>query len=115
MIDVALVLPFEDHRKASGLYWGSAEAEVAAWNWVKKALASPCEKVFQNGLFDMHRLWRTYGVPVHNAAHDTMLLHHALMPESPKGLDYLGSVYTSESAWKLGIRLKHKGTIKKED
>lgn len=114
-IDVALVLPFEDHRNASGRYWGSKEAEVAAWRWVKKALASPCEKVFQNGLFDMHRLWRTYGVPVTNARHDTMLLHHALMPESPKGLDYLGSIYTSESAWKLGIRLKHKGTIKKED
>jgi hypothetical protein len=66
-------------------------------------------------LFDMHRLWRGYGIPVAHADHDTMLLHHALQPESPKGLDYLGSVYTSESAWKLGIRLKHKGTIKKED
>ena len=50
-----------------------------------------------------------------NATHDTMLLHHALQPKSPKGLDYLGSVYTDESAWKLAIRLKHKHTIKKED
>jgi uracil-DNA glycosylase len=114
-IDVALVVPFEDLRKPGGNYWGSVEAEVAAWRWVKRVLDSPIEKVFQNGLFDMHRLWRTYGIPVRNASHDTMLLHHALQPESPKGLDYLGSIYTSESAWKLGIRLKHKGTIKKED
>jgi|SRR5215471_18552038 len=112
---IALVLPFEDLRKPGGNYWGSVEAEVLAWKWVRKALASPCEKVFQNGIFDMSRLWKTYGIPVHNPRHDTMLLHHALMPESPKGLDYLGSIYTDESAWKLGIRLKHKGTIKKED
>jgi uracil-DNA glycosylase len=111
----ALVLPFEDLRKPTLRYWGSAEAEADAWRWVRKALDTPVPKVFQNGLFDMHRLWRTYGIPVRNAEHDTMLLHHALQPESPKGLDYLGSIYTSESAWKLGIRLKHKGTIKKED
>jgi uracil-DNA glycosylase family 4 len=114
-IDVALVVPFEDLRKPGGNYWGSLEAELAAWAWVRKVLDMPIEKVFQNGLFDMHRLWRGYGIPVRNAAHDTMLLHHALQPESPKGLDYLGSVYTDEAAWKLGIRLKHKGTIKKED
>jgi uracil-DNA glycosylase family 4 len=111
----ALVLPFEDLRRPSLRYWGDAKAEADAWRWVRKALDTPVPKIFQNGLFDMHRLWRTYGIPVRNAEHDTMLLHHALQPESPKGLDYLGSIYTSESAWKLGIRLKHKGTIKKED
>jgi len=114
-IDIALVVPFEDLRKPGGNYWPSLEAEMAAWAWVRKVLDSPVAKVFQNGIFDMSRLWKTYGVPVRNAVHDTMLLHHALQPEAPKGLDYLGSVYTNESAWKLGIRLKHKGTIKKED
>jgi uracil-DNA glycosylase family 4 len=114
-IDVALIVPFEDLRQPGGNYWPSLENELAAWAWVRKVLDSPIEKVFQNGLFDMHRLWRGYGIPVRNACHDTMLLHHALQPESPKALDYLGSIYTSESAWKLGIRLKHKGTIKKED
>ena len=113
--DVAMVVPFEDLRKPQGLYWGTLEADVAAWQWVRKVLNSPIAKVFQNGLYDMHRLWRGYGIPVRNAVHDTMLLHHALQPESPKGLDYLGSVYTDESAWKLAVRLKHKGTIKKED
>lgn len=114
--NVALVVPFEDLRQPSGNYWGSVEAEVAAWKWVTRVLDLPTpEKVFQNGLFDMSRLWKTYGIPVRNAEHDTMLLHHALQPESLKGLAYLGSIYTNESAWKLGIRLKHKGTIKKED
>lgn len=113
--DVALVLPFEDHRKPGGNYWGSIEAEILAWDWVKRALSTPCEKVFQNGLYDIHRLWRGYGVKFAGGNHDTMLLHHALYPESPKGLDFLGSVYTDESAWKLAMRQKHKGTIKKED
>jgi uracil-DNA glycosylase len=113
--NVALVVPFEDLRKPGGSYWGSAEAEVAAWKWVRDVLDSPVPKVFQNGLYDMHRLWRTYGIPVRNAEHDTMLLSHALQPESPKGLAFLGSVYTDEAAWKLTVRLKHKETIKKED
>ena len=42
-----------------------------------------------------------------------MLLHHALQPESPKALGYLGSLYTDEIAWK-GMR-KQAETTKKED
>lgn len=112
---VALVLPFEDHRRTGRCYWGSPQAELEAWQWVKHILDLPIEKVFQNGLYDLHRLWRTYGIATRNAVHDTMLLSHALHPESPKGLAFLGSVYTNESSWKLNIRLKHKGTIKKDD
>ena len=113
--NIALVVPFEDLRKPGGSYWGSLEAELAAWEWVRHVLDGPVPKVFQNGLYDLHRLWRSYGIPVKNVEHDTMLLHHALQPESPKGLDYLGSIYTNEAAWKLTIRMKHKETIKKED
>jgi len=113
--DVALVVPFEDLRKPHASYWGSLEAEIEAWSWVRNVLDSDVPKVFQNGLFDIHRLWRGYGIPVRSALHDTMLLHHALQPESPKGLAYLGTVYTDEAAWKLTVRMKHKTTIKKED
>lgn len=113
--NIALVVPFDDLRKPDGNYWGSLEAESAAWKWVRETLDLPIEKVFQNGLFDIHRLWRGYGIPVRNATHDTMLLSHALQPESKKGLAFLGSVYTDEASWKLNIRLKHKDTIKKED
>ena len=112
---IALVVPFEDMRKPGGSYWGSLDAELAAWEWVRHVLDLPIPKVFQNGLYDLHRLWRGYGIPVRNAEHDTMLLHHALQPESPKGLAYLGSIYTDETAWKLTVRLKHKETIKRED
>lgn len=113
---VALVVPIEDPRKPGWSYWPTLEEELAAWAWIKRILAMPRpRKVFQNGMFDIHRLWRGYGIAVHGCEHDTMLLHHALQPESPKSLSYLGSVYTDEAAWKLTVRLKHKETFKKED
>jgi hypothetical protein len=65
-------------------------------------------------LYDLHHLWRNYGISVRNAEEDTMLLHHALQPESPKGLDFLGSVYTDEAAWKL-MRQRGKTTIKRDE
>lgn len=115
--NIALVVPFEDIRKPpSHSYWGSAEIEVEVWAWVRHILALPKpRKVFQNGLFDIHRLWRGYGLAVNAVDHDTMLLHHALQPEAPKSLGYLGSIYTNEAAWKLAVRLKHKESFKKED
>jgi uracil-DNA glycosylase len=98
--DLALVIPFVDLRRG-GNYWPTDTEELRAWDAVRRYLKSPCRKVFQNGLYDIHFLWRRYGLPVHNAEHDTMLLHHALHPESEKGLGFLGSVYTNEASWKL--------------
>lgn len=112
--NVAFVIPFVDHRKPGSSYWPTLQSEVAAWEWVRKILASPAKKVFQNGLYDISFLWRGYGIPVVNADEDTMLLHHALQPESPKGLDFLGSVYTNEQSWKL-MRARGKTTIKRDE
>lgn len=113
-IDRCLVIPFFDYRQSSGSYWPTAQEEILAWRWVEKFLATSCEKVGQNGLYDMQYLWMVYGIPTGNYAHDTMLLHHALQPESPKGLDFLGSVYTNEPAWKTQ-RPRGQHTIKREE
>lgn len=110
----AVVVPFIDNRKDSGSYWSTPEEEVLAWNWVRKVLATPTRKIFQNGVFDVNFLWRGYGIPVNNFSDDTMLLHHALQPESRKGLGFLGSVYTNESSWKLLGRKAIK-TIKRDE
>jgi len=109
----ALVIPFVDPRRG-GSYWPTRDGEVRAWGWVRKILALPARKVFQNGLYDIHYIWRRYGIPIVNAGEDTMLAHHALQPESEKGLGFLGSVYTNEPSWKL-MRARGKGTIKKEN
>lgn len=113
-VDRCLVIPFWDYRKADGSYWRSKSEELAAWGWVRKLLAAPNQKVGQNGLYDLQYLWFIYGIPVNNYAHDSMLLHHSLQPESPKGLDFLGSVYTNEPAWKTE-RPRGQHTIKREE
>jgi uracil-DNA glycosylase len=110
--DVALVVPFVDNRRG-GNYWPTFESELRAWDFVRRVLTSPIPKLFQNGLYDMHFLWRRYGIPTVNAAEDTMLLHHAIYPELEKGLGFLGSVYTNEASWKL--MRKGSETIKRDE
>lgn len=102
--EISLVIPFVDNRNTEpstrGSYWRSAHEEYLAWKFVYKVLNLPCPKFGQNTLYDIHFLWRGYGIPVRNYADDTMLCHHALQPESQKGLGFLGSVYTDYSSWK---------------
>ena len=98
----AIVIPFDDPRTKGGSYWPTRAAEAEAWGLVRTVLVNgSIPKLFQNGLYDIAFLWRSYGIPVRGAAHDTMLLHHALQPESLKGLGYLGSIYTDFGAWKV--------------
>lgn len=111
---LALVIPFVDPRKPRGNYWSSLEDELEAWNLVQSILDLSIPTFGQNGLYDIQYLWRKYGITVRDYAHDTMLLHHSLLPESPKGLGYLGSVYTNEVAWKAD-RIRGKETLKAED
>jgi uracil-DNA glycosylase len=110
----AVVIPFVDLRTATGSYWATQDDERAAWAYVRNVLNSSPPKVAQNGLYDIHFLWRSYGITVRNFEDDTMLLHHALQPESEKGLAFLGSVYTNEASWKL-MRQRGKTTIKRDE
>lgn len=105
--DLALVIPFDDPRQKSGNYWPTANAERRCWELIRAILEdAEVPKLFQNGLYDIAFLLRSYGIGVRGAAHDTMLLHHALQPEALKGLGYLGSVYTDHGPWKTE---RHKG------
>lgn len=111
---VALVIPFRDSRRKDRSYWPDAESESAAWRVVHSILQDPTiPKLFQNGLYDIAFLLRAAGIAVRGAREDTMLLHHALQPESLKGLGFLGSLYCDEGAWK-GMR-KFTSTIKRDE
>lgn len=109
----ALVIPIWDFSKSDRSYWGHNE-EIHVWSCIRSILGMPIPKVFQNGLYDIHFLWRRYGIMPSACSDDTMLLHHALQPEMQKGLGFLGSIYTDEPAWKL-MRPRGKGTIKRGD
>lgn len=93
----AIVIPFMLDDGSS--YWKTAEEELEAWGYVARWCGT-YPTLFQNGMYDMNWLWTKYGIPCDYAAHDTMLLHHALQPEMQKGLGFLSSLYTDEMAWK---------------
>ena len=107
----ALVIPIWDNTKGDNSYW-SASDEPLVWEWVRRICGLPVPKVFQNGLYDIHYIWRGYGITVANCLHDTMLLHHALQPEVQKSLGFLGSLYSDELSWK---QMRNRTTIKRED
>jgi len=109
--DQALVIPIWDASRSDNSYWSEVD-EPLAWEWVRRICGLPVPKVFQNGLYDLHYIWRGYGITVANCLHDTMLLHHALQPEVQKSLGFLGSLYSDEPAWK---QMRHRTTLKRED
>lgn len=77
-----------------------ASQEVDIWNSIATILEdNTIAKVGQNVIFDSHFLLRTYGIHVHNL-HDTMIAQHTLLPEFPKGLDMLTSLWTDHPYYK---------------
>lgn len=111
---IALVIPFHDSRRTDRSYWPTAEAERQCWRLIRRVLEDGAiPKLFQNGLYDIAFLWRSYGIGVMGAKEDTMLLHHALLPEALKGLAFLGSVYTDHGPWKS--ERKGTNTIKRDE
>ncbi len=111
-IDRALVVPFYDPAQPDGNYWHSFDEEKQAWLWVKRMCELDKAIVGQNFMYDMHFLWRSYGITTPHFTDDTMLLHHALQIEMQKSLGFLGSIYTDEASWKF-MRSKH--TVKLGD
>jgi len=97
--DSCIVIPFISELREGKSYWPTIEEELIAWNYVRRWLAMK-PSVFQNGMYDIQFLWRSYRIPVPLAQEDTMLLHHAWQPEMEKGLGFLASIYTDEPSWK---------------
>ena len=112
--EAAITIPFVDKRKPGYNYWPDAEQEAQAWQWVRRFLADPVPKVFQNGMYDIQWLM-DLGFHIENCDEDTMLLHHALQPEMKKDLGFLGSIYTNEIAWKLMRPRARDRTEKREE
>jgi hypothetical protein len=92
----SFVIPFWDKF---GNHWENHADEAIAYRVTRAICKSKAIKIFQNGLYDIQYLAR-YKIPVLHFLEDTMIKHHSLYPDLPKGLDYLGSIYTDEVAWK---------------
>lgn len=111
--EVAIVVPGIGVKRSGRPYWPSMEVERKVWSFNKDILTRPIPKIFQNGLYDIAFIYRAWKIGVRDAEEDTMLLHHALQPESLKSLGFLGSIYTDETAWKQ--MRESRTTIKRED
>lgn len=107
----AINIPFFDETKPGWSYWPSATEEIQAWRYVHQLLSSAVPKIFQNGVYDITWLLRAGFKPRH-CIEDTMLLHHALYPELPKSLGFLGSLYANEISWK---QMRHAESKFKKD
>jgi hypothetical protein len=110
---LAMTIPFRS-KDGTKNYWPHLEDELRAWHWVRSLLECGRPLVFQNGMYDMQFLIRM-GFNLQRAAHDTMLLHHSIYPESQKSLGFLGSIYTNEASWKLLGRTRHKKKAEKRE
>lgn len=108
----AITVPFSDWRKANRSYWETAEQELAAWEWVRSVCGNGKMKLLQNGLYDCYWLWNERGIGVRNFRHDTRLLHHALYPELPKSLAFMGSTYAERGPWKT---MRHRVAEKRDE
>lgn len=106
----AYVIPFWS-RARGGHYWQTAWEENMAWRIVKQILEHDNTKILQNGMYDLQYCldYRWY---VKGFRSDTMIKHHSLYPGLPKGLDFLGSLYCNERAWK---RMRPRGGEEKND
>lgn len=91
------------------LIWSLSD-EVRIWKALKDVLEFPHNaKVMHNAAYDLQYLIH-HGVYVRGDIHDTMFMAHSRQPEWPKSLGFLGSLYTSEGAWKnLRNRSKEEG------
>lgn len=109
----SLVIPFVDMRKPGNSYWPTSFEERQAIEWLRLVNKGPSKKLFQNGVYDVQYLAPLGIYPMH-WSEDTMLLHHSCWAALPKGLDFLGSIYTDEFAWKK-MRVKGREKLKRED
>ena len=98
---VSMSIPFIFHNSEGKLAnYFRVEEELTIWNLVKDILENKdIPKVGQNLTFDGHFNLLRYGICPQNL-HDTMILQHLIMPDYPKGLDFITSLWTDHPYYK---------------
>lgn len=93
-LDFAMVIPFIRLTPERGFanYWPGAQ-DAILFHLIRRVLTHPNIRIVgQNYIYDMQYICKEFGV-IPNLFFDTMLGHHLLFPGTPKGLDYLSSLY----------------------
>lgn len=96
----AINIPFTDIRKPNKSFYSVAD-EIEVLKLVQEVMESDVPKLGQNfGGYDAYWFIDHLGFAPRNFLHDTRLIHHNLYPELPKDLEFMGSSYTEQGAWK---------------
>lgn len=94
-LDLAISIPFirvTDKGRTIDSYW-TIPQEARLLGLIRRAFVRPDVCVIgQNFVYDQQWILRDIGV-LPRLGFDTMLAHHTLWPGTPKGLDYLSSLY----------------------
>lgn len=94
--DMALSIPFVDSDGDTF----APPVEAAIMRMIAKILSSrQIRKQGQNLVFDTHFLLRKYGIRTYNID-DSMVAQHTFMPQLPKGLDMVTSLWTDVPYYK---------------
>lgn len=89
---IAISIPLSDK-------WSESE-ELVIYRALQRVLGNPnSTKVAQNAIFDIHFLLTRCGIEVRGPIHDTMIAHHIMYSELPKGLGFLVSIYGGAQAY----------------
>ena len=62
---------------------------------------APDRAIFHNASFDLTWLYGEHGIEWSSAPHDTMIMHHILLPDQKKSLEFCSSLWLSVPAWKF--------------
>lgn len=99
-------IPFSNSR------W-TREEEAQLWLAIQQVMGDPnIAKVGQNFTHDITMLIMQNSIITRGEVHDTMVAHHIMYPDFPKGLGYLTSLYTDQPYHKGMVR---HGEIAKAD
>lgn len=91
--DAVISIPFVKPEGSKLLSYWAEEEEYAIVSAIRALLLHPnCIVEGQNFLYDTQYIAAFFGV-IPRIGFDTMLAHHLLFPGTPKGLDYLSSLY----------------------
>ena len=87
------------HKNASD-QWDLQEEELI-WLLIAQILGDPTiMKIGQNLIFDISFLTQQMNIHTKGPIGDTMIAHHIMYPDFPKGLDFLCSMHTREPYYK---------------
>lgn len=93
---VGMSIPLEGPK---GAYFTPPQEMEILKALAKILTSTTIKKVGQNIIFDSHFMLRKFGIRTTNFD-DTMVAHHTLLPQLPKGLDMITSLYTDVPYYK---------------